>query len=138
KTIVKSLIKNEIEKGLAPKLTEIVENLPSRTGIYYVYNAAGDVIFIGKAKNIRKNVNQHFSGESRVSKKITAEVFRITFEETGSELIAALKEREEILRNRPVYNKPPRRKKSLQWGLLATADENGYLNLGLEKIGSQP
>jgi DNA polymerase-3 subunit epsilon len=133
KVIVKNLVKTEIEKGLEPKLADIVESLPSKTGIYYVYDEAGNVIFIGKAKNIRKNVNQHFTGQSRISKKITSEVFRITHEETGSELIAAIKEHEEIVRNRPAYNRS-RRKKPLQWGLYASADENGYLNLGLEKI----
>src|SRR5690606_934122 len=103
KNIVKEFIKTEVEKGIEPKLMDIVESLPSTTGIYYVHREDGTLLFIGKSRNIRKSVNQHFVGSHRVSKKITAEVFSVTYEETGSELIAAMKEREEIVANRPLY-----------------------------------
>jgi DNA polymerase-3 subunit epsilon len=134
KVIVKELIKTEIEKGLEPKLNDIVDSLPSKTGIYYVHNEAGDLIFIGKSRNIKKHINQHFTGSSRISKKIQAEVFAVTFEETGSELIATLKEYEEININRPAYNRLPKKKKPHQWGMFAHTDENDYLNLSLQKI----
>ena len=70
KEIVKSFIKTEIKSGMSPKLLDIVENLPSKTGIYYIHNEKGDLIYIGKSKNIKKRVNQHFTGTSSKSKKI--------------------------------------------------------------------
>ena len=82
KEIVKSLIKTEIKTGLSPKLLDIVEHLPSKTGIYYIHNEKGDLIYIGKSKNIKKRVNQHFSGTSRKCLKIQLEVYAVTFEET--------------------------------------------------------
>jgi DNA polymerase-3 subunit epsilon len=60
------------------------------------------------------------------------EVYAVTFEETGSELIALLKESEEIKINKPIYNRS-QRKTIFQWALYAVKDENGYLALRLQK-----
>ena len=132
KEILISLIKAEIKSGLSPKLLDIVERLPSKTGIYYIHNEKGDLIYIGKSKNIKKRVNQHFTGKNSKSKKIQVEVFTVTYEETGSELVALLKESEEIKINKPIHNRA-QRKSIFQWALYEVLDENGYLNLKLLK-----
>ena len=132
KEILISLIKAEIKSGLTPKLLDIVESLPSRTGIYYMHNEKGNLIYIGKSKNIKKRVNQHFTGTANKSKKIQIEVFAVTHEETGSELIALLKESEEIKINKPIYNRA-QRKSIFQWALYQEIDENGYINLKIQK-----
>ncbi|MBA4154582.1 exonuclease domain-containing protein [Flavobacterium sp.] len=132
KEIVKSMVKSEIKTGMSPKLLDIVESLPSKTGIYYIHNEKGDLIYIGKSKNIKKRVNQHFTGTTNKCKKIQLEVYAVTFEETGSELIALLKESEEIKINKPIYNRS-QRKTIFQWALYAVKDENGYLALRLQK-----
>ena len=132
KEIVKELIKFEIQKGIAPKLRDIVESLPSKTGVYYIHNEAGKIIFIGKSRNIRKRVNQHFTGITKSAKKIQNEVFTVTYEETGSELIALLKEAEEIKSHRPIYNRMSP-KTNFSWAIYAEKDANGYLNLKLQK-----
>lgn len=132
KEIVKSLIKTEIKSGMSPKLLDIVENLPNKTGIYYIHNEKGDLIYIGKSKNIKKRVNQHFTGTTRKCKKIQLEVYTVTYEETGSELIALLKESEEIKINKPIYNRS-QRKTLFQWALYPIKDENGYLSLSVRK-----
>lgn len=132
KEIVKDFIKLEIEKGISPKLLDIVEHLPSRTGIYYVHNEKGKLIYIGKSRNIKKRINQHFTGTTTKCKKIQTEVFAVTYEETGSELIALLKESEEIKINKPIHNRA-QRKSIFEWALYAEKDTNGYLNLKLQK-----
>ncbi len=132
KEILISLIKAEIKKGLSPKLLDIVENMPTRTGIYYIHNEKGDLIYIGKSKNIKKRINQHFTGTTGKSKKIQREVFAVTYEETGSELVALLKESEEIKINKPIYNRS-QRKTIFQYALYAEKDENGYLALKVQK-----
>ena len=109
KEIITELIKKEIKSGLTPKLLDIVESLPTKTGIYYIHNERGGLIYIGKSKNIKKRVNQHFTGTSGKSKKIQREVFAVTYEVTGSELIALLKESEEIKINKPIYNRSQRK-----------------------------
>ena len=132
KEILIGLIKAEIKSGLSPKLLDIVEGLPSKTGIYYIHNEKGDLIYIGKSKNIKKRVNQHFTGKNSKSKKLQLQVFTVTYEETGSELVALLKESEEIKINKPIHNRA-QRKSIFQWALYEVLDDNGYLNLKLLK-----
>jgi DNA polymerase-3 subunit epsilon len=132
KEILISLIKAEIKKGLSPKLLDIVESLPNKTGIYYIHNEKGDLIYIGKSRNIKKRINQHFTGTSGKSKKIQREVFAVTYEETGSELIALLKESEEIKINKPIYNRA-QRKTIFQWALYVEKEVNGYWALKIQK-----
>lgn len=132
KIIIKELIKTEIEKGIAPKLLDIVQSMPSRTGIYYIHNDKGNLIYIGKSRNIKKRINQHFTGKSSKCKKIQTEVFAVTYEETGSELIALLKESEEIKVNKPILNRA-QRKSIFQLALYSEKDKNGYLNLKIQK-----
>ncbi|MFK7061258.1 exonuclease domain-containing protein [Flavobacterium oreochromis] len=132
KEIVKSFIKTEIKSGVAPKLLDLLDKVPSQTGIYYIHNEKGEIIYIGKSKNIKKRVNQHFTGTSRKSKKIQRDVFTVTFEETGSELIALLKESEEIKINKPIYNRA-QRKTLFPFALYSEKDQNGYLALKVLK-----
>lgn len=132
KEILISLIKAEIKSGLTPKLLDIVESLPTKTGIYYIHNEKGNLIYIGKSRNIKKRINQHFTGTSGKCKKIQREVFAVTYEVTGSELIALLKETEEIKINKPTYNRS-QRKSIFQWALYPEKDANGYLTLKLQK-----
>ncbi len=132
KAILISSIKAEIKEGLSPKLLDIVESLPNKTGIYYIHNEKGDLIYIGKSKNIKKRVNQHFTGKTSKSKKIQRDVFAVTFEETGSELVALLKESEEIKINKPIYNRAQRRS-IFQWALYEVLNDKGYLSLQLQK-----
>ena len=132
KEILIGLIKAEIKKGLSPKLLDIVESMPTRTGIYYIHNEKGDLIYIGKSRNIKKRINQHFTGTSGKSKKLQHDVFAVTYEETGSELIALLKESEEIKINKPIYNRA-QRKSIFQYALYVEKDENGYLALKVQK-----
>jgi len=132
KQILKNYIKQEIQKGIAPKLLDIINNLPNKTGVYYIHNEKGDLIYIGKSRNIKKRINQHFTGTSTKSKKIQKEVFTVSHEETGSELIALLKESEEIKINKPIFNRA-QRKSLFEWALYAEKDPSGYLILSLRK-----
>lgn len=132
KEILTGLIKTESKKGIAPKLMDLLASLPSVTGLYYIYRENGDLIYLGKSRNIKKRVNQHFTGTSRKSKKIQREAFTVTYEETGSELIALLKECHEIKINKPAYNRALK-KTVFPWSLYAEKDEHGYICLKLQK-----
>ncbi|HSD13051.1 MAG TPA: exonuclease domain-containing protein [Flavobacterium sp.] len=132
KEIVKSYIKTEIKAGISPKLLDIIDGIPSKTGIYYIHREDGTIIYIGKSKNIKKRVNQHFTSTDRKAKKLQNEVFAVTFEETGSELIALLKESEEIKVNRPPYNRS-QRKTIFPYALYAEKNKDGYIALHVQK-----
>ncbi len=132
KEIITDLIKSEIKKGIAPKLQDIIGSLPSKTGVYYIHNEEGKIIFIGKSRNIKKRVNQHFTGITRSAKKIQVEVFTVTYEETGNELIALIKESQEIKINKPIYNRMAP-KNHFSWAIYPEKDSEGYLRLKLQK-----
>lgn len=132
KTIVKSLIKNETQPKIAEKLQYIIEDLPNTTGVYYMHNENGDLIYIGKSKNIRKRVNQHFTGTSKKAIRLQREVYAVTYEETGSELVALLKESQEIKQHKPIHNRAQRRSLFL-YALYQEKDAKGYFHLKVQK-----
>ncbi len=132
KTIVSEFIKKETLGVLTPKLIAIVEELPSATGVYYIHNKKGELIYIGKSKNIKRRVNQHFTGTASKALKIQKMVASVTFEKTGSELVALLKESEEIKIHSPILNRAQKRT-LFQYGLYSFMDTNGYLNFKIEK-----
>ncbi len=133
KEIIKSAIRLEPKRQMEPKLTEIIDSLPSETGVYYIHDIEGKIVYIGKSKNIKSRINQHFVGETPKSKKIQLEVATVTYEKTGSELLALLKESEEIKYHKPKFNRALRRT-VFTHGLFHYLDENGYINLKIEKI----
>ncbi len=137
KTIVAQFIKTEIDKTkvkekIIPKLLAILNSLPTKTGVYYIYDSAGKLIYIGKSNNIKKRLNQHFTGTTQKSKKLQTAVCKVTYQETGSELIALLKESEEIKINKPIFNRA-QRKTIFEFSLYPEKDENGYINLKIQK-----
>lgn len=135
KEIVKESIKTEQKSKIAPNLKSIIEDLPTETGVYYIHNEAGDIIYIGKSNNIKKRITQHFTGTNTKSKKIQSIVNTVTFERTGSELVALLKESEEIKKNKPILNRALR-KTIFTHALYIFTDQNGYINLKIDKVNS--
>ncbi len=131
KSIIQNSIRLNPKHQLEPKHIDIIASLPSITGVYYMHRADGDIIYIGKSNNIKKRINQHFTGTNRKSKKIQALVTAVTYEATGSELIALLKESEEIKRVKPLFNKRLRRS-IFTHALYSFKDDHGYLNLKID------
>lgn len=127
KQILNSLIKTEIKSGLSPKLLDIVEGLPNKVGIYYIHNEKGELIYLGKSQNIKKKVNALFVGNSRTAKKIQAEVYTVTYEITGSLLLASIKEYEELKLNKPSLNRFPAKIKSSKKVFDEPTDKQNYL-----------
>jgi DNA polymerase-3 subunit epsilon len=128
KTIIQTFLRKHPKLQLEPKLTDIIAQMPSETGVYYIHNKEGNIIYIGKSKNIKKRINQHFTGTDRKSKKIQIQVATVTYDATGSELIALLKESHEIKQNKPIFNRAMRKTK-ISHALYSSTDSNGYINL---------
>lgn len=104
KNIVKQAIKIDNKRSLAPKLLTILNELPSKTGLFYIHNSKRTILYIGKGKNIKKAVNQLFLRTSRKAKTLQNNVVSVSYEETGNELISQLKYSQELQINRPKYN----------------------------------
>lgn len=129
KQIIQDSVKAEPKYELATNLKSIIEDLPAVTGVFYLHDTYGKILYIGKSKNIKNRVNQHFTNPK--SKKLQKQVAAVTYEATGSELIALLKENAEIIENKPTLNRISRRKKST-YSLYSFKDKEGYVNLKIE------
>ena len=125
---VKLLVNMGIKETRLPngiKLSQI-ENLPETAGVYYFHDSDGDVVYVGKSINIRKRIADHFADQTRKGREIQQHVADISFEETGSELIALLLESEEIKRLNPRINRAQRSRK-FPWAVHAYQNDRGYL-----------
>lgn len=136
KSIVKEITKAASLGELSPTQLDIVEQLPSIRGVYYLHNKDGEIIFLGNSGNLKKRVNQHFTNDGAKARKIQKETKTVTFERTGSELVALLKENEELQRNKPKYNTYSNRK-LFSYGMYKRTDPNGYFALSVEKINQK-
>jgi DNA polymerase-3 subunit epsilon len=114
---------------------QAIAHLPETCGVYYFYNALGDLIYVGKSVNIRSRVLSHFANAStRKAMEMKQQIASIDYAETGSELIALLKESEEIKEYKPLYNRAQRREAN-HIGLFQETDAQGYLRFRLGRVG---
>lgn len=133
--IEKALKANSKEATLPSNLPkENYEKLPSQTGVYYFHDAKGRVIYIGKAKNLKKRVTSHFTGKNNLTKRgFLEEIFDVTYELTGNEVIASLLEEAEIKHYWPVYNNAQKARIE-KYGVFKYEDQGGNIRLGINKI----
>ena len=126
------MLKQEIKTSLLPPhiKKEQVDALPMMPGVYYFYNEAGEVIYVGKSINIKKRIIQHFNIDykSRKSLEFKNSIADITYELMGNELVALLFESAEIKRMKPQYNRQQRRS-VFNTGIFMYEDSNGYKRL---------
>lgn len=140
--IEKALKRNSGETILPPNLRkEDFDKLPAKAGVYYFHDAHGNVIYVGKAINIKKRIAGHFTGEAREWNRsnIRNEIHNISFELTGNELIALILESQEIRRLWPKYNLA-QKFKTEEWGIYDYEDRNGYLRfvVNVASKGTKP
>ncbi len=92
---------------LRPELAPQLKALPAKPGVYQYYNADGDVIYVGKAVNLRNRVRSYFhksgAGDPKTLRLVAA-IDRLEWIVTGSELEALLLEMNLIKQHRPRYN----------------------------------
>jgi DNA polymerase-3 subunit epsilon len=101
-------------------------SIPEETGIYYFLNEHQDIIYIGKSTNLHKRVLSHLSNNSSHRSMMMKEsIVTVSVDTTGSELVALLKESDEIKRHKPLYNRA-QRWSVFTYGLFAYTNTNGY------------
>jgi DNA polymerase-3 subunit epsilon len=135
-----TFIQEEINpKILHPNLDiSSLDELPSKTGIYKLFNENNQLIYIGKSKNIKQRVEQHLrNNTTKKGAKMKMEIARVEFEETGSELIALLKESQLIKKNKPIYNRQLRNSR-FPIGVYDYTDEHGYIQIHLAQTSKNP
>lgn len=131
---IKDLVNQGIKEAkLPPGITlERLEALPETCGVYYLHDDQGTVIYVGKSINIRKRLFEHFADATPKGEKLRAGVADISYEETGSELVALLLESAEIKRYQPRINRALR-VKAFNACIFAYTDPRGYRCLTIGK-----
>ncbi len=89
------------------QLSGIIKNLPEKPGIYQYFDDTGIIIYIGKAKSLKKRVSSYFNRDNQLDRKTLALVKNIAdikFIIVETELDALLLENNLIKKYQPKYN----------------------------------
>ena len=88
-------------------LKEKVKSLPDLPGVYIMKNEKGHVIYVGKAKSLRKRGSSYFlktAGQSAKTVSLVSHISDIDYMVTSSEVEALILENNLIKKHRPKYN----------------------------------
>ena len=87
-------------------LTELIASFPHSPGIYIMYNSSGNIIYIGKAIDLKKRVASYFKEnlDTLKTKLLTAQIADIKFIVTSNEIEAFILEDSYIKQHKPKYN----------------------------------
>lgn len=88
-------------------LKDQVASLPDSPGVYRYYNKEDILIYVGKAKSLKKRVSSYFTKQSqynRKTEKLVSEIFKLEYTLANSEFDALLLENNLIKQNQPKYN----------------------------------
>ncbi len=90
----------------ADRIAAYLKTLPDAPGVYRMLNAAGDVLYVGKAKSLKKRVTSYARGGVHADRltRMVAETAEMLFVTTASETEALLLESNLIKRLKPRYN----------------------------------
>jgi len=89
---------------MTASLSKKIKSLPTGTGVYVFKDGKGHILYIGKAKNIRKRVVSHFVRRSEMFLNFYPKIRSIETISTRSEKNALILERQLIQRYQPFYN----------------------------------
>ena len=97
-----------LQRGDGMELVEKVKQLPSESGVYIFKDVAGEIIYVGKAKNLRSRVRSYF-GEAAAAEQAKVEAIQrlavdLEYILTATEVEALLLEGQLIKKHRPRYN----------------------------------
>ncbi|MCV9388670.1 excinuclease ABC subunit UvrC [Reichenbachiella ulvae] len=89
------------------QLKESIRQLPHDPGVYKYFNKHDDLIYVGKAKNLKKRVTSYFNKQAGLNlktRKLVKEIERIEFVVVNTEFDALLLENNLIKENQPRFN----------------------------------
>lgn len=118
---------------LPPNITvDQLHEFPEECGVYYFHNKNGVVTYVGKSINIKKRLLDHFANNTPKATRMNKTVHEITYEITGSELVALLLESNEIKTLKPIYNSAQKRTR-FPIGIYHYKNEDGYICFNVTK-----
>ena len=106
-------------------IQQFAKHLPNRPGVYRMFDRAGEVLYVGKAKSLKNRVTSYARGMAHTNAvaRMIAETANMEFVTTGTETEALLLESNLIKQLRPRYNVLLRDDKSFPY-ILLTGDHD--------------
>jgi len=104
KKIITANIKNSTQLVKKERLADAIASIPARTGVFYLHQENGRIMYMAKAPNMRKKIGHLFSKKSKKALQIRNKMFSVSFDETGNFTIASLLFNIEIAKHKPRYN----------------------------------
>ncbi|MBI3511071.1 MAG: excinuclease ABC subunit UvrC [Bacteroidetes bacterium] len=104
-------------KNANKPLSVILKSLPESPGVYQYFDAEGKLIYVGKAKNLRKRVSSYFTREPDNAKTgiLVRKIADLKYIVVDSELDALLLENSLIKKHQPRYNVMMKDDKTFPW-----------------------
>ncbi|MBU1011648.1 MAG: excinuclease ABC subunit UvrC [Bacteroidetes bacterium] len=99
-------------------LKEIIKSLPGKAGVYQYFNKDGKIIYVGKAKNLKKRVSSYFNKDQTANGKVrilVKNIADIKFIVVETEFDALLLENNFIKKYQPRYNVLLKDDKTFPW-----------------------
>ena len=116
---------------------EVLGGLPLEGGLYYFYDKNGDIIYVGKSKNIHDKVFSHLANiTTKKAIALAEETVNVTYELTGNSFISEIFELCKIREHQPKYNLAQRRTTE-KFGLFSTMTPEDYYELRVMSIDDQ-
>ena len=98
------------------KLTSILKTIPTSPGVYQYFDESGEIIYVGKAKNLKRRVSSYFNKEQTgKTRLLVSKIADIRFTVVGSEAEAFLLENNFIKQYKPRYNIMLKDDKTYPW-----------------------
>jgi len=132
KNIIHQAKMGKPKKHRDQKLIRLMEGLPATVGVYYFQDEDGKVLYVGKSRNIKKRINQHFASDQPKAIEMQRAVEKLSYERTGNELIALLKENQSIKEIQPPFNQALKNKVFTHGLFINEASE--YHQLRIKKL----
>ena len=123
------------DQTLPPNLPkEDIDKLSYTPGVYYFHDEKGKVIYVGKARSVKKRVLSHFSGNNAgyQRQEFLKNIYHVSYQDCGTELVAFVLEAIEIKRLWPKYNRSLKRYEH-SYGIYCFEDQRGYMRLAVDK-----
>ena len=136
---INSFLNPRSRQATLPPLLDksVVDNLPEKHGVYFFKNLKKEVIYVGKANNIKQRVISHFYDKKKKEQNMCLETADISYTKTGSELLALLLESSEIKQRYPKFNRAQRRAGEAI-GLFSYEDQKGIIHLVYNRLKLAP
>jgi DNA polymerase III subunit epsilon len=118
--------------SLPPHLETALQDIPDAAGVYLLYGASAQALYVGKSIHLRARVIAHFQADHKTGRdmRLAQETRRVEFQRTAGELGALLRESRLVKQLQPEFNRKLRRSPALcVWEVADDADQRPQVRL---------